>query len=369
MEDGYAYLLQTDISTFFEHISHKILIEKLGYYIEDAEVIKVLTNLLEYWSRYTGMQGMGLPQNSAPSSFLSNFYLISLDDTILREENIDCEYLRFADDINIFTHSKGDAKKILKKLIKNLRELYLNIQDKKTKIFENTKIEELIDEKQDTIAAIDYGIDDDNLTIEPISLDNLKNLFEETIKCSENFNKAHFNACIARFKKIKNDYAVDFILDKIEEMPDFGKSFSQYLNVFIEDSNKIKNTISNFLANPEKNIYEWQEMWFLILLGNANNLNKNQLRLVRKISKDRNKHWAVRAFAILAIGKHGDESDRAYIKSEYIDEGNIYIKKAILIACHKMNKPERNLFYDTVFRENNVELNRPIAYLKSVDSL
>src|SRR5574341_1802680 len=91
----------------------------------------------------------------------------------------------------------------------------------------------------------------------------------------------------------------------------------------IEDSNKIKNTISNFLANPEKNIYEWQEMWFLILLGNAKNLNKNQLRLVRKISKDHNKHWAVRAFAILALGKHGDESDRAYIKSEYIDEGNI----------------------------------------------
>jgi len=286
----------------------------------------------------------------------------------LREENIEFEYLRFADDINIFTNNKGDAKKILKKLIKNLRELYLNIQDKKTKIFENTQIEKLIDEKQDTIAAIDYGIDDDDLTIEPIGLDKLINLFEETIKCSDDFNKAHFNACIARFKKIKNDYAVEYILDKLEEKPDFAKPFSQYLNIFINDSNRIKNTISNFLSNSEKNIYEWQEMWFLILLENADNLNKNQLKLVRRISKDHNKHWAARAFAVIALGKHGDESDRAYIKSEYTDEGNIYIKKAILIASHKMNKPERNLFYDTVLRENNSELNRLLSYLKSTDN-
>lgn len=369
VEDGYTHLLQTDISTFFEHISHKILIEKLEYYIEDAEVIKVLTNLLEYWSRYTGMQGMGLPQNSAPSSFLSNFYLISLDDKILREDNIGCEYLRFADDINIFTNSNSDAKKILKILVKNLRDLYLNIQDKKTKIFENTQIEKLIDEKQDIIAAIDYGIDDENLTIEPISLDKLINLFEETIQCPDDFGKQHFNACIARFKKIKNDYAIDYILDKLVEMPDFAKSFSQYLGVFIDNSNKIKNAIASFLANSEKNIYEWQEMWFLILLGNANNLNRNQLRVVGRISRNHGKHWAARAFAILALGKHGDESDRAFIKSEYIDEGNIYIKKAIVIACHKMNRPERNLFYDTVLRENDVELNRLIGYLKSVNSL
>ncbi|VVB86198.1 Reverse transcriptase (RNA-dependent DNA polymerase) [uncultured archaeon] len=366
VEEGYTYLLQTDITAFFEHISHTILIEKLEEFINDDEILKVLKAIIADWSGYIGLHGLGLPQNSAPSSFLSNFYLKYVDDMIL-SETLDCRYLRFADDISIFTRSKGDAKKILKVLVQILRVLHLNIQDKKTKIFDKTEIEELIDEKQDIIQAIDYGIEGD--TIDPIKFDDLVKLFEETIKNADDFNKTHFNFCITRFKKINSDYAVDYLLEKLEDMPHSANIFVDYLTLFINDSNKIKNAISNFLANPETNIYEWQEMWFLIVLREAAALNKTQLNLVRRILKDRNKHWATRTFAFLALGKHGDESDREYIKTQYINEDNIFVKKAILIGCHKMNKKERNLFYETMVKEKYPELNRLVDYLKSKDGL
>lgn len=152
-------------------------------------------------------------------------------------------------------------------------------------------------------------------------------------------------------------------------MPHSANILIDYLALFINDSNKIKNAISNFLANPETNIYEWQEMWFLILLREAATLNKTQLNLVRRILKDRNKHWATRTFAILTMGTHGDESDREYIKTQYINEDNIFVKKAILIGVHKMNKAGRNLFYDTMVKEKSPELNRLIDYLKSKDEL
>ncbi len=155
VEEGFTYLLQTDIAAFFEHISHTILIEKLEEFIDEKEILKVLKNIIGDLSGHIGLHGVGLPQNSAPSSFLSNFYLKYIDDMILGE-SIDCRYLRFADDISIFTRSKGDAKKILKVIVRNLRFLHLNIQEKKTKIHDKTEIEDFIDEKQDIIRAIDY---------------------------------------------------------------------------------------------------------------------------------------------------------------------------------------------------------------------
>lgn len=364
VEEGYNYLLETDITAFYEHISHKKLIEILREYVADEEVLTLLEKFLLHWSHSIGISGMGLPQNSAPSHLLSNFYLKYIDDIISRE-TIDCKYLRFADDICIFTRKKVDAKIILKILVQKLRELHLNIQERKTKIFDKTQIEKLIDEKQDIMAAIDYGIDESS--INPISFEELVKLFNETISSSDEFNKNQFNFCINRFKKIKSDYAVDHMLGKLEDAPDSAKSFMEYLNLFINDSDKIKNIISNFLANPETNIYEWQEMWFLILLLNTNNLNKSQLNLIRKISKDGNKHWAARTFAILTLGNHGDASDREYIKNQYVNETNIFIKKGILIACHKINKPERNLFYNNALKENNPELSRLIDFLKSKD--
>jgi len=367
VEEGYNYLLETDITAFYEHISHKKLIEILREYVADDEVLTLLEKLILHWSDSIGIPGLGLPQNSAPSHLLSNFYLKYIDDNISRETTFDCKYLRFADDICIFTRKKVDAKIILKILVQKLRELHLNIQDRKTKISDKTQIEKLIDEKQDIMAAIDYGIDESS--INPISFEELITLFDETVTSSDDFNKNQFNFCVNRFKKIKNDYAVDYVLGKLEDAPDSAKSFVEYLNLFINNSDKIKNIISNFLLNPETNIYEWQEMWFLILLLNANNLNKSQLNLIRKILKDGNKHWVDRSFAILTLGKHGDASDREYIKSQYITETNIFVKKGILIACHKMNKPERNLFYKNVLKEKNPELSRLVDYLKSVDSI
>ena len=365
VEEGYTYLLETDIAAFFEHISHKILIEKLKEYIQDEEILHLLKNFISYWSSHN-IQGMGLPQNSIPSSFLGNFYLKYIDDIILRED-IDCKYSRFADDISIFTRNKGDLKKILKILVQELRKLNLNIQDKKTKMYEKTEIENLIDDKQDIIQAIEYGID--NSSINPMNFKELTNLFKSTINNPDKFNKTHFNFCITRFKKIKNDYAVDFILSNLEAIPQSSDLLIIYLRLFIDTSDKIKKSISYFLSNPEVNIYEWQEMWFLILLLKAKNLNKSQISLIRKISKDRNKHWAVRTYAILTLGKHGDESDREYIKIQYVNEENIYVKKAILIACHKINKSERNFFYNIASKENNLEINRTIDFLKSRSKL
>lgn len=368
LEEGYSYLLETDITAFYEHISHNKLIENLRDYITDEEILRSLEKLIGHWSRYTGIQGMGLPQNSDPSHFLSNFYLKYIDDTISRETSVDCKFLRFADDMCIFTRSKVDAKRILKILVRNLRKLHLNIQDKKTEIFDATQIEKSIDEKQDIIEAINYGIDYETSTIEPTSFEELVKLFEETIN-SDTFNKNHFKFCLNKFKKVKSDRAVDYLLKNLIESPDSAKLFIEYLSLFINDSDKIKNIISNFLSDPTSNIYEWQEMWFIILLMKANKLNKNQLNLIRKTVEDRNKHWASRAFAILTLGKHGDASDREYIKGQYLNETDIFLKKGILIACHKMNKAERNLFYRDALKEKNPELNRLIDYLKSVASI
>ena len=78
----YSYILETDISSFYERIYQHKLIHLLQGFGCDSLVVSAISALLRKWS-----QGIsyGIPQDIGPSHLLGNSYLHTLDEYMISD--------------------------------------------------------------------------------------------------------------------------------------------------------------------------------------------------------------------------------------------------------------------------------------------
>ncbi|MED2766048.1 group II intron reverse transcriptase/maturase [Bacillus thuringiensis] len=163
---GNHWVVEGDISKFFDNVNHRILIKRLhNMGIHDKRVLMIIKAMLE-----AGIIGelsrneLGTPQGGIISPLLANVYLDSFDKWIAREwedkktkssygrksekfralrkrSNIKIAYLvRYADDWVIITNSKANAEKIKYRAGKYLNEtLKISLSEEKTLITNVTK--------------------------------------------------------------------------------------------------------------------------------------------------------------------------------------------------------------------------------------
>ena len=140
LNDSYIYLAVSDISAYFENIQLPILrdlLHKKGSE-RSTRIVNIVMEALEDWSiktSYGQRQHRGIPQGTEISSFLGNIFLLPLDEEFAAFcETHDARYLRYMDDVRIFTKTYEDARKALSIMDRMIRSLHLNVQSAKTKI-------------------------------------------------------------------------------------------------------------------------------------------------------------------------------------------------------------------------------------------
>lgn len=362
--NGSRCFLKTDITAFFEHIDHNILRSCVfDPYIEDKRILDVLDKLLKKWA-VSEMKYVGISQGCDPSSFIGNIYLTDID-TIMQREGY--RYFRYLDEIYILTRAETEARKALKFLIKHLREMNLNIQEQKTQILTDPDCvkQEIGTEKEDKTREFDYGFA--RIGTGDFPTETKKEVLERYNKVTKRGrarkvdNVSESKWCLNRLKKFRDGRAVNFVITRLGDLSFMTDNIVSYLVTFV-NRKRVKDTVIEFLSSKD-NIYEWQEMWLLILLSHAKNLDNHHLEVIRSIIKERKKYWAPRAAAIMTLGKLGNYTDRSCLKKLFWREDNPQIKRAILIACHFMPKQERNTFYGRV-RHDSANIKRLISYLK-----
>ncbi|MGH1262812.1 group II intron reverse transcriptase/maturase [Bacillus cereus] len=163
---GHHWVVEGDISKFFDNVNHRVLIKKLhNLGIHDKRVLMIIKSMLE-----AGIMGeldknnIGTPQGGIISPLLANAYLDSFDKWVVREweskktkheygrnsemykalrkrSNLNPAYLiRYADDWVIVTDSKKNAEKIKYKAEKYLeKSLKISLSKEKTLITNVTK--------------------------------------------------------------------------------------------------------------------------------------------------------------------------------------------------------------------------------------
>ena len=140
-EKGFRYLATSDIAAYFENIQLPILRDQLiKMFGDEAELVNLLCHFLESWSDRTTdgrPHHRGIPQGNFVSSFLGNLFLMPLDATIDKlAESKDIAYFRYMDDVRIFSKDRDTARIVVLVMARKLRELHLNVQTAKTKIYD-----------------------------------------------------------------------------------------------------------------------------------------------------------------------------------------------------------------------------------------
>jgi hypothetical protein len=373
----YQYVLETDLTAYFEHIDHRRLARRLDDIFPgiDRATMRALkqhlSSLLCTWSRNTTF---GIPQVNNPSSFFGNMYLDEFDKLLIRSG---FTYLRYVDDMRVFVNSIPDARKALAQIGEALRRSGLYLSSGKTRIVPSELVIRELDSGRNTLNQVDEAFKSKSRSRIEEVLPNLQEFFFSTIRDENDFRDRHFRFCIYRYRKLKafgiggdiHRPVVETVLDKLYNLPSATDVFALYLSLF-PGVTDIPVGILNFLES-DFNIYAWQEMHLLevlirILSPIESPITERAKRYARTKCQSRDAHPCVRAKANILLGKIGDWADRRNIRDSYYGENDIEVQKAILIAIQEMNTEERRNFYRNA-QNGNEEIKCVVDYLSNLD--
>lgn len=113
IQSGKAWVVDMDISKFFDRVNHDILMNRIGQTIRDKRVLKLIGNYLRAGAMVEGVvvaSEEGPPQGGPLSPLLANIYLDALDKELERRG---LAFSRYADDCNIYVGSRRAAERVL----------------------------------------------------------------------------------------------------------------------------------------------------------------------------------------------------------------------------------------------------------------
>jgi len=122
---GHYYIIKFDIKKYFFNIDKDILFDILSKYISDYKLLDFTKILL-----FDGDEKKGIPIGNYTSQYFANIYLNELDHYIKDKLHIKF-FIRYMDDFIILIEKKEDAKIVMEKVRKFLKEkLDLDLNDK-----------------------------------------------------------------------------------------------------------------------------------------------------------------------------------------------------------------------------------------------
>ena len=109
-----AWVLKCDIKKFFANIDHTILKEIIGKHIEDKNILRLLSEVID--SFHTGNNSqIGLPLGNLTSQLFINIYMNEFDQFVKHQLKIKF-YIRYADDFVIMNENKAFLEKQIPKI-------------------------------------------------------------------------------------------------------------------------------------------------------------------------------------------------------------------------------------------------------------
>lgn len=112
-QEGKDWVVDIDITKFFDHVNHDILMGRIAQVIRDKRVLHLIGKFLRRGAMVEGVvtaSEEGTPQGGPLSPLLANIYLDALDKEL--DQRGHC-YCRYADDCNIYVSSQAAAERTL----------------------------------------------------------------------------------------------------------------------------------------------------------------------------------------------------------------------------------------------------------------
>lgn len=173
LKQGYVYVVDADLKSYFDTIPHGPLMDRLRERIADGRVL----TLIESFLKAGIMEGLkewtpeaGAPQGAVLSPLLSNIYLNPLDHLMAVQG---FEMVRYADDFVILCPTAEDAQRALEQVQQWTAQAGLTLHPTKTRI---------VDSRTDGFAFLGYHFQDDTRRPREKSLKKLQDSVREKTK-------------------------------------------------------------------------------------------------------------------------------------------------------------------------------------------
>jgi group II intron reverse transcriptase/maturase len=135
VEDGYTYVVDIDLSKFFDRVNHDRLMSRLATRIRDKRVLKLIRAYLNSGilvGDIIELPGEGTPQGGPLSPWLSNVVLDELDKEL---EKRGLRFVRYADDAAIYVRSPKAAERVKRTVTAFItRKLKLVVNEQKSEV-------------------------------------------------------------------------------------------------------------------------------------------------------------------------------------------------------------------------------------------
>jgi group II intron reverse transcriptase/maturase len=139
-----SWVLDLDIRSFFDKISHEWLVKFVEHRVADRRVVRLIQKWLNAGVLEDGKRirmEEGTPQGGSASPLLANVYLHYVFDLWVqawrrKQAHGDVIIVRFADDIVVGFQEKSDAKQFWAELTERMRKFDLELHPEKTRLLE-----------------------------------------------------------------------------------------------------------------------------------------------------------------------------------------------------------------------------------------
>jgi group II intron reverse transcriptase/maturase len=141
INSGKPYVVDIDLSKFFDRIHHDRLIARMGQLITDKRILRLVGIMLRSGVMINGVVNPskeGAMQGGPLSPLLSNIVLDELDQEL---EKRSLEFCRFADDCNIFVKSQKAAERVMETISRFIEKtLKLKVNQDKSQVTLSDKV-------------------------------------------------------------------------------------------------------------------------------------------------------------------------------------------------------------------------------------
>ncbi|MEA3292779.1 MAG: group II intron reverse transcriptase/maturase [Pseudomonadota bacterium] len=141
VNSGKPYVVDIDLSKFFDRIHHDRLLGRIGQRVSDKRVLRLIGIMLRSGVMVNGVVNPnqeGAAQGGPLSPLLSNIVLDELDRELARRG---LEFCRFADDCNIFVKSQKAADRVMDKVSQFIeKKLKLKVNREKSRVAKSDRV-------------------------------------------------------------------------------------------------------------------------------------------------------------------------------------------------------------------------------------
>jgi len=141
VNSGKPYVVDIDLSKFFDRIHHDRLIARMGQRLSDKRILRLIGIMLRSGVMINGVVNPskeGAVQGGPISPLLSNIVLDELDQEL---EQRGLEFCRFADDCNIFVKSQKAAERVMDKVSQFIeKKLKLKVNRDKSQVAKSDQV-------------------------------------------------------------------------------------------------------------------------------------------------------------------------------------------------------------------------------------